>query len=46
VQIFKAVEQDKETFGIMYYSVSQASLEQVFLKIVGEHDVAEEGYDG
>ncbi|KAK9351867.1 P-loop containing nucleoside triphosphate hydrolase protein [Lipomyces doorenjongii] len=45
VQIFKAVEQDKEKFGIMYYLVSQASLEQVFLKIVGEHDVAEEGYD-
>ncbi|KAK9493571.1 P-loop containing nucleoside triphosphate hydrolase protein [Lipomyces doorenjongii] len=45
VQIFKAVEQDKEKFGLMYYSLSQASLEQVFLKIVGEHDVAEEGYD-
>ncbi|KAK9239022.1 hypothetical protein V1525DRAFT_431323 [Lipomyces kononenkoae] len=45
VQIFKSVEKDKDKIGIMYYSVSQASLEQVFLKIVGEHDVTEEGYN-
>ncbi|KAJ8099088.1 hypothetical protein POJ06DRAFT_255912 [Lipomyces tetrasporus] len=44
LQIFSAVEQDKEKIGIMYYSVSQPSLEQVFLKIVGEHDVSEDGY--
>ncbi|KAK9371343.1 hypothetical protein V1509DRAFT_614383 [Lipomyces kononenkoae] len=45
VQIFRSVEKDKDKVGIMYYSVSQASLEQVFLKIVGEHDVSEEGYN-
>ncbi|KAK9328130.1 hypothetical protein V1520DRAFT_12298 [Lipomyces starkeyi] len=42
--IFKILEQDKEKLGIRYYSISQPSLEQVFLKIVGEHNVVEEGY--
>ncbi|KAK9467470.1 hypothetical protein V1512DRAFT_223607 [Lipomyces arxii] len=43
-QIFRGIEEDKAVNGILYYSVSQASLEQVFLKIVGRHQIAEEGY--
>ncbi|KAK9480475.1 hypothetical protein V1514DRAFT_350346 [Lipomyces japonicus] len=44
-EIFEAIEQDKDAVGVIYYAVSQASLEQVFLRIVGEHDVVEEGYE-
>ncbi|KAK9369798.1 hypothetical protein V1509DRAFT_652144 [Lipomyces kononenkoae] len=42
--IFKILEQDKDKLGIRY-SISQPSLEQVFLKIVGEHNIVEQGYD-
>ncbi|KAK9432860.1 hypothetical protein V1505DRAFT_364799 [Lipomyces doorenjongii] len=42
--IFKILELDKEKLGRRYYSISQPSFEQVLLKIVGEHDVVEEGY--
>ncbi|KAK9377645.1 uncharacterized protein V1513DRAFT_434837 [Lipomyces chichibuensis] len=42
--IFKILEHDKDKLGIRYYSISQPSLEQVFLKIVREHNVIEEGY--
>ncbi|KAK9382932.1 uncharacterized protein V2V93DRAFT_320516 [Kockiozyma suomiensis] len=44
-EIFQAIEADKKAIGVIYYAVSQASLEQVFLRIVGDHDVVEEGYD-
>ncbi|KAK9368495.1 hypothetical protein V1509DRAFT_646641 [Lipomyces kononenkoae] len=43
-EIFQAIEADKESIGVVYYAVSQASLEQAFLRIVTEHDVTEEGY--
>ncbi|KAK9322462.1 hypothetical protein V1517DRAFT_323218 [Lipomyces orientalis] len=43
-EIFQTIEEDKESIGVVYYAVSQASLEQAFLRIVCEHDVAEEGY--
>ncbi|KAK9473660.1 uncharacterized protein V1510DRAFT_413533 [Dipodascopsis tothii] len=43
--IFRAIERDREAIGVVNYLVSQPSLEQVFLTIVGQHDVAEEGYE-
>ncbi|KAF8472700.1 ABC transporter [Kalaharituber pfeilii] len=42
--VFEALEQNKERLGLEYYSVSQTSLEDIFLKIVEEANVAEEGY--
>ncbi|KAK9453826.1 hypothetical protein V1511DRAFT_461509 [Dipodascopsis uninucleata] len=44
ISIFKIVEKFKSQVGIHYYSVSQPSLEQVFLEIVSAHNVVEEGY--
>ncbi|KAK9448257.1 uncharacterized protein V1518DRAFT_384962 [Limtongia smithiae] len=44
-EIFQAIEDGKEEMGVIYYAVSQASLEQVFLRIVGDHNVVEEGYE-
>ncbi|KAK9463384.1 uncharacterized protein V1516DRAFT_667624 [Lipomyces oligophaga] len=44
-EIFQAIEADKQEIGVVYYAVSQASLEQVFLRIVGDHNVVEEGYE-
>lgn len=41
--LFSLLEQHKEDLGIAYYSVSQTSLDQVFLTIVGQHNVQEEG---
>ncbi|KAI5809808.1 hypothetical protein DFH27DRAFT_477169 [Peziza echinospora] len=41
---FADLEESKEKLGLEYYSVSQTSLEDIFLKIVGEANVAEEGY--
>ncbi|KAK9323169.1 hypothetical protein V1517DRAFT_321269 [Lipomyces orientalis] len=42
--IFRILEHEREVLGIRYYSVSQPSLEQVFLRIVGENNIVEEGY--
>lgn len=42
-KLFSLLEDSKKTLGIEYYSVSQTTLDQVFLSIVGEHHVAEEG---
>ncbi|KAK9467174.1 hypothetical protein V1512DRAFT_262126 [Lipomyces arxii] len=44
-EIFRAIEDAKKEIGVKYYAVSQASLEQVFLRIVTDHNVAEEGYE-
>ncbi|PWW78500.1 P-loop containing nucleoside triphosphate hydrolase protein [Tuber magnatum] len=44
-RVFKALEEAKETLGLEYYSVSQTTLDQVFLTIVGNANVAEEGYE-
>ncbi|EXJ91967.1 ATPase [Capronia epimyces CBS 606.96] len=41
--LFSALEKNKSDLGIQYYSVSRATLDQVFLSIVGQHRVEEEG---
>jgi ATP-binding cassette subfamily A (ABC1) protein 3 len=43
--IFKLFEHYKEELGIESYSVASTTLEEVFLRIVGEHNIAEEGYE-
>lgn len=42
--LFTLLEANKEMLGLEYYSVSQTTLDQVFLKIVGQHQIEEEGY--
>ena len=42
--LFTLLERNKEFLGLGYYSVSQTTLDQVFLKIVGQHQIEEEGY--
>ncbi|KAE8139449.1 hypothetical protein BDV38DRAFT_291459 [Aspergillus pseudotamarii] len=42
VKLFSHLEESKEELGIQFYSVSQTTLDQVFLTIVGQHDIAEE----
>jgi len=42
--LFAQLEANKEKLGFEYYSVSQATLDQVFLSIVGKHNVQEENY--
>ncbi|KAF8449911.1 hypothetical protein BGX38DRAFT_1269707 [Terfezia claveryi] len=42
--VFESLEENKEKLGLEYYSVAQTSLEDIFLKIVREANVAEEGY--
>lgn len=41
--LFSRLEQEKGQLNIEYYSVSQTTLDQVFLSIVGKHEVEEEG---
>jgi hypothetical protein len=43
-QLFTLLEDNKEALGLEYYSVSQTTLDQVFLSIVGKHNVEEENY--
>lgn len=43
--LFSTLEDSKEEVGFEYYSVSQTSLDQVFLSIVGKHNVMEENYE-
>jgi ATP-binding cassette subfamily A (ABC1) protein 3 len=38
------LEEKKEELGLEYYSVSPTTLDQVFLSIVGKHNVEEENY--
>ncbi|KAJ5317694.1 hypothetical protein N7508_002202 [Penicillium antarcticum] len=40
--LFSCLEANKELLGVQYYSVSQTSLDQVFLTIVGKHNIEEE----
>jgi ABC-type multidrug transport system ATPase subunit len=40
--IFSKLEQSKTVLGVQYYSVSQTTLDQVFLAIVGQHNIREE----
>ncbi len=42
--LFTSLEMHKEHLGFEYYSVSQTTLDQVFLSIVGKHNVEEENY--
>ncbi|KYG44544.1 hypothetical protein M433DRAFT_155489 [Acidomyces richmondensis BFW] len=42
--LFAQLEMNKEKLGFEYYSVSQATLDQVFLSIVNKHNVMEENY--
>jgi ABC-type multidrug transport system ATPase subunit len=37
-KIFAEMERQKESLGILNYSISQSSLEQVFMKIANEHN--------
>jgi len=42
--LFASLEANKQKLGFEYYSVSQATLDQVFLSIVSKHNVQEENY--
>lgn len=42
--LFTLLEAHKEELGFEYYSVSQTTLDQVFLSIVGKHNIEEENY--
>lgn len=42
--LFTMLEECKEELGFEYYSVSQTTLDQVFLSIVGKHNIEEENY--
>lgn len=42
--LFTMLEAHKEELGFEYYSVSQTTLDQVFLSIVGKHNIEEENY--
>lgn len=42
--LFEKLESSKEELGMEFYAVSQATLDQVFLNIVGKHNVQEEDY--
>ncbi|ETS74227.1 hypothetical protein PFICI_14093 [Pestalotiopsis fici W106-1] len=44
-QLIILLEQQKEALGIEHYSVTPTTLDQVFLTIVGQHNVKEENYD-
>lgn len=41
--LFTSLEAKSDELGVAYYSVSRATLDQVFLNIVGKHNVEEEG---
>lgn len=43
-QLIIVLEEQKEALGIEHYSVSPTTLDQVFLTIVGKHNVQEENY--
>ncbi|MDI1485680.1 MAG: hypothetical protein OHK93_003869 [Ramalina farinacea] len=44
--LFTLLETHKQELGFEYYSVSQTTLDQVFLAIVGKHQIEEENYGG
>ncbi|WYZ43953.1 hypothetical protein EsH8_VII_000389 [Colletotrichum jinshuiense] len=43
-QLILMLEENKDRLGIEHHSVSPTTLNDVFLAIVGQHDVQEEGY--
>ncbi|TWU75987.1 hypothetical protein ED733_006980 [Metarhizium rileyi] len=44
-QLVVLLEENKKLLGINHYSVSPTTLDQVFLAIVGQHNIKEENYD-
>jgi ATP-binding cassette subfamily A (ABC1) protein 3 len=44
--LITVLEDNREALGLEHYSVSPTTLDQVFLTIVGKHNVQEEGYAG
>lgn len=44
-QLIVILEEHKEELGIEHYSCTPTTLDQVFLTIVGKHNVQEEGYN-
>ncbi|KAJ6439693.1 ABC transporter [Purpureocillium lavendulum] len=44
-QLVVLLEEHKARLGVQHYSVSPTTLDQVFLTIVGRHNVREENYD-
>ncbi|KAI9828339.1 MAG: hypothetical protein M1832_002767 [Thelocarpon impressellum] len=42
--LFTLLEEHKRELGLEYYSVSRTTLDQVFLSIVGKHNIEEENY--
>jgi ABC-type multidrug transport system ATPase subunit len=44
--LITVLEDNRDVLGVEYYSVSQTTLDQVFLSIVEKHNVQEEGYVG
>lgn len=44
-QLIVLLEENKEVLGLSHYSVSPTTLDQVFLTIVGRHNVKEENYE-
>jgi ATP-binding cassette, subfamily A (ABC1), member 3 len=42
--VFRLLEAHKDELGLEYYSVSPTTLDEVFLAIVGRHNVQEENY--
>ncbi|POR34497.1 ABC transporter ced-7 [Tolypocladium paradoxum] len=43
-QLLTMLEENKNALGIAHHSISPTTLNQVFLRIVGQHEVVEEGY--
>ncbi|TPX07074.1 uncharacterized protein E0L32_010969 [Thyridium curvatum] len=43
-QLVVLLEEERERLGVEHYSVSPTTLDQVFLTVVGRHNVVEEGY--
>jgi ATP-binding cassette, subfamily A (ABC1), member 3 len=41
--LFSSLEEKSEELGVAYYGISRATLDQVFLSIVGKHNIEEEG---
>ncbi|KAK3682592.1 P-loop containing nucleoside triphosphate hydrolase protein [Podospora appendiculata] len=39
------LEENKEKLGVEHYSVTTTTLDQVFLEVVGRHNIKEEGYE-
>ena len=42
--LFNLLEKHKDELGLEYYSVSQTTLDQVFLTIIGKHNIEEENH--